>query len=253
MPVVQVYPVAADKHPHKIGHVEPVGAPNEQSAAAGIAPPQSRGFKFSTGACARAIARDKSLDITFDDKAADTDGTVLPGIPDNATLQERLQTRGRSDAIALHKQYHDPKIHRRHLPATDTSQRLHNLAEQTRVELLGSTVFEGVGRNLDAALDSRYELLLDTIRKPAVALNEMPEPRLGIDHALALYLREQLGDRPLPPAAADALSDWRQWLDSDVHKRLKPSSFDIHDQGSFAKALGNLLRSLELDDSDIGG
>ena len=240
----------ADKHPHKIGRVEPKGAGTEADSAANHPPPLSQGFKTSTGACARAIAQDTSIDITFDDKAEDTQGTVLPEIADDATLTERLETRGRSDAIALHKQYHDPITHRRFQPATDTSQQLHHLAEQTRVELLGSTVFEGVGRNLDAALNRRYQLLLDTIRKPAIALNELPEPRLGIDHALALYLREQLGNRPLPPAAADALSDWREWLSGDVDQKFKAESFDINDQGAFAKALGKLLRSLQLDDGE---
>ena len=253
----------ADKHPHTIGSVQPLGGDgggdggalggggdSDTQDTSGYPAPLSQGFRTSTGACARAIAQDTSIEITFDDQASDADGMVLPEIADDATLTERLETRGRSDAIALHKQYHDPLTHRRLQPATDTSQQLHHLAEQTRVELLGSTVFEGMGRNLDAALDSRYQLLLDTIKKPAISLNELPEPRLGIDHALALYLREKLGNRPLPPAAADALSDWRQWLSSDVDAKFNLESFDINDQGAFAKALGKLLRSLQLDDGE---
>jgi len=146
------------------------------------------GFKQSTGACARAIAKDTSIDITFDEKAEEVSGMVLPAIPDDATALERLQTRGRT---------------------TDTSQRLHAMAEQTRVELIGSNEFEGIGRNLDAALNGRYQLLLDTLAKPAIPLAENKEPRLGIDHALTLYLREKLGNRPLPPGAKEAMSDWR--------------------------------------------
>jgi len=209
-----------------------------------------KGFRRSTGACARAIASDTSIDITFDEKAEEVTGMVLPAIPDDATAKERLQTRGRSDSIALHKQYHDAATHSRYQPATDTSQRLHAMAEQTRVELLGSHDFEGIGRNLDAALDGRYELLLDTIRKPAIPLGDQGEPRLGIDHALTLYLRETLSHRPLPPSAADALSDWRDWLASDVVDKFQAANFDIHDQDSFARSLGQLLRSLDMDDGE---
>ncbi|MFK7861953.1 MAG: hypothetical protein AB8B64_24290 [Granulosicoccus sp.] len=234
--------MTADKHPHQIGEVKPKG--DELPA------PLSQGFKSSTGACARAISRDQSIDITFDEKASDVEGMVLPEIPVDATLKERLETRGRSDGIALHRQYHDPITHRRYQPSTDTSQRLYHMAEQARVELLGSTVLEGVGRNLDAALDGRYQLLLDTVRKPVIELGEASEPRLGIDHALSLYLREQLGHRPLPPAAAEVLSDWREWLESDVQAKFVRAGFDINDQASFATALGRLLRSLELDDGD---
>ena len=87
-------------------------------------------------------------------------------------LAERLQTtRAQRRYSAAHKQHHDA-AHALALSAksTETSQRLHRMAEQTRVELLGSNEFEGIGRNLDATLDARYQLLLDTIRKPAVNL-----------------------------------------------------------------------------------
>lgn len=247
--------MTADKHPHQIGQVQPLGAGHEREE--GLAAPEGTqgfgvraGFRQSTGACARAIAKDTSIEITFDEKATDVEGMVLPAIPDDATVLERLQTRGRSDAIALHKQHHDPRIHTRYQPTTDTSQRLHAMAEQTRVELLGSNQFEGIRRNLNATLDGRYRILLDTLRKPAINLDEPLEPRLGIDHALTLYLRERLGNQPLPPNAADALSDWRHWLDSDVADKFDDAGFDLGNQASFAKALGRLLRSLDLDDGD---
>ena len=222
----------------------------EAASEQALPEPLSKGFRSSTSACARAIARDRSIDITFEENASDTQTQVLPQIADDATLTERLETRGRSDAIALHRQHHDARLHQRLQPSTETSQHLHNMAEQARVELIGSTTFEGVGRNLDAALDARYRLLLDTVRKPALSLGEVPEPRLGIDHALSLYLRERLGERPLPPAAAEALSDWRQWLDSDVQDKFNSELFDVSDQSSYARALGSLLRSLNLDDGD---
>ena len=247
--------MTADKHPHRIGEVQPVGASTDP--ASGMPAPQGNGgfgvragFRQSTGACARAIAKDTSIEITFDEKADEVNGMVLPAIPDDATEIERLQTRGRSDAIALHKQHHSASTHARYQPATDTSQRLHAMAEQTRVELLGSNDFEGIGRNLDATLDGRYQLLLDTIRKPAIPLDGPTEPRLGIDHAITLYLREQLSNRPLPTSAADALSDWRDWLNTDVSEKFEQAGFDLNDQASFAQSLGKLLRSLDIDDGE---
>lgn len=257
--------MAADKgrHPHRIGEVKPIGAKDSPDNAAnpagsgntglsqGMTNGLRSGFRQSTGACARAIARDSSIELTFDDKLDEVDGNVLPAIPDDATALERLQTRGRSDAIALHKQHHDSRTHARYQPATDTSQRLHAMAEQARVELLGSNIYEGVGRNLDAALDGRYRLLLNTIAKPAISLGEAAEPRLGIDHALTLYIREQLSNRPMPEAAGEVLSDWREWLDSDVAGKFNTDDFDINSQASFAKALGQLLRSLQIDDGQL--
>ncbi len=243
---------------HRIGEVPPVGGPVSEDGSgddAVLGAPESSvgGFRQSTGACARAIAQDASIEISFDEKAEQVEGTVLPAIQDDASVLERMQTRGRSDAIALHKQYHDARTHARFQPTTDTSQRLHAMAEQVRVEVLGSEHFAGVGRNLDAALDARYQMLLDAMQSPVVqSLSEgqVKQPLMGIDHALSLYLREQLTGRSLPPAADQVLGEWREWLDSDVSEKLKLDDFDVHDQQGFAEALKHLLRSLELDSGD---
>lgn len=215
-----------------------------------LAADNGSGFRQSTGACARAIAHDSSINITFDEKAEHVEGTVLPAIADDASVHERLLTRGRSDAIALHKQYHDPRVHAQYQPNSDTSRHLHAMAEQTRVELLGSQCYDGVGRNLDAALNERYRLLLDTLAKP-LASSGTAEPKLGVEHALALYIRQQLGHRPLPDAASTALSDWQDWLNTDVAKNFDREAFNLQDQAGFAKALGRLLRSLEMDDGEL--
>ena len=285
----------------EVGADPSVGAPG---AADGPLPEGQLGdhganesVRRSTAACARAIARDASLDITFEEHAgkaaarrrgtapgkapgkargegadavaerADAAGaSVLPAVPDGAGARERMISRGRGDAIALHRQHHDARTHGRHRPKSDTSQRLHALAEQTRVELLGGRRYEGIARNLDAALDGRYGALLDAVRRegaggaggagerpdtvrPSDAAGARPSS-LGVEHALSLYLRERLSGRALPAAAAAALGDWRGWLDGDVFPRLDPAAFDIDDQAGFARALGRLLRALDLEDGE---
>ena len=243
---------------HRSGEVQPVGGSvakdrSVDEAVLGASESGLADFTQSTGACAPAIARDASIEISFDENVEQAEGTVLPAIQNDASVLERMQTRGRSDAIALHKQYHDARTHARFQPATDTSQRLHAMAEQVRVEVLGSEHFAGIGRNLDAALDARYQSLLDAMQSPVVQSltdGQVKQPLMGIDHALSLYLREQLTGRSLPPAANQVLSEWREWLDSDVSEKFKPDDFDVHDQQGFAEALKHLLRSLELDSGD---
>ena len=251
------------------------------------------GVRRSSAACARAIARDATIDITFErttgataacvarggggasparteDADEEAAGTVLPGIADDATAREREISRGRSDAIALHRQHHDAGTHSRHRPRSELSRRLHELAEQTRVEILGGRDYEGIARNLDAALDGRYGALLDAVHDGAAALATRAtaraegdatdasarsgtlSPRLGVEHALALHLRERLSGRALPSRAAEALGDWRGWLDGEVDRRFDAGAFDVTDQARFARELGRLLRALELDDGEDG-
>ncbi len=185
-------------------------------------------FRKSTAACARAIAEDTGVDADLQAVNLDV---------------ESAETRGRSDAIALHRQYHDARVHRRYRGSSDLARHLGDMAEQTRVELHGSRCLAGVRQNLDAALDARYRDLLGAIG------DDLSE--LGVEHALDLYLRERLGGRELPPHARRVLDDRRDWIESDVRECFDASRFDLADQASFAKALGALLKDLSIDDGDV--
>ena len=214
------------------------------------------GFRQSTGACARAIAQDDSVSLTFSQQAGlqgaqqvESGATSVPDVPVGATARQRTLTRGRSDAIALHHQHHDPRTHARHEPRSDTSRTLFALAEQARVELLGGAAHRGVAGNLSTALDERYRTLLDTVGHHSAALQAPRSRRLGIEHAVPLYLRERLGG-DLPPAAAEVLHEWRDWLGNELDPHLSDRNFDIDDQASFARSVGSLLRAMELDSGD---
>ena len=220
--------------------VVPDDSPAEQNRLAG--------FRQSTAACARAIAQDASINIAYDDSATDVDvdSTTLPAIPLGATVQQRMETRGRSDAIALYRQFHDNRIHNRLQPTAETSQRCHALAEQTRVELLGSAQYQGVGRNLNAALDKRYRDLYEAANSQALGDAPGGDLQLGIEHALSLYIREQISGS-IPDSAHQVLKPWQNWLDKEVKPVFDPSQFDLTDQAAFAKSFRKLLKALDVD------
>ncbi len=207
------------------------------------------------------MADDGSLDVSFSDDADEGDGPQLPALPPDASRLDKMEARGRSDAIALHRQHHDSRTHARHEPASDTSQRLFSLAEQMRVEMLGAKDFDGVAVNLDVALERRYRSLLDTIDAAPLAASTKvsgtnthggppQNTRLGIEHGAALWLRERLG-KSLPPAAAEAVAEWRDYLDAEAMPVIAEREFALDDQGAFARDVGSLLRSLDLDSGDL--
>ena len=208
-------------------------------------------FKQSTTACARAIASDPGINIEFDDKADDVDvsSATLPAFPTNASQQQRNETRGRSDSLALHRQFHDTKLHQRVQPNTDTSQRCFALAEQTRIELLGAVQYNGVANNLNAALDQRYRALNEALNHKHSNAPDNSVQRLGIEHALSLYVREKLGG-PLPPAADAALDQWRDWLGEHVEPGFENTDFALEHQANFARAFSELLRRLNIEQGD---
>lgn len=204
-------------------------------------------FRQSTGACARAISRDASVSLNFDNDATDVDvaSQALPEIPANATVAEKVFIRGRSDAIALYRQHHDPKLHSKFAYTNATSSLCFSMAEQTRVELLGAREFHGIESNLNAMLDQRYRALNDALQSLKAASN-LVEDKLGVEHAISLYLREQLGGA-LPPACTKALTDWREWLDNEVGPALKAGELPLDDQLAFADAFRDLLQQLDIE------
>ncbi len=208
-------------------------------------------FKQSTTACARAIASDPSINIEFDEQAEDVDlnAATMPAFPINASEQQRNETRGRSDALALHRQFHDSKLHQRVQPKTDTSQRCFALAEQTRIELLGAKQYDGVADNLNAALDQRYRAINDALQHKHSNAIDADSNRVGIEHALSLYVRERLGGE-LPQAASDALDGWREWLGENVDPAFEENNFTLDQQADYARAFSELLRSLKIEHGD---
>ncbi len=215
---------------------------------------EAANFKHSTGACARAIANDADFNIAFDDEAKDVDvnSASMPAIVPGATTTERNESRGRSDSIALHQQFHDNLLHTKVQPKTDTSQRCFALAEQTRIELLGGREYGGIAHNLNAALEKRYRSLNEAMRAQQALSDDSAGQRLGIEHALSLYLREQLGTT-LPPSAKSALEPWRDWLKKEVSEKFEEDTFSLSDQAQFAKAFQQLLKQLNMDAGDEQG
>jgi len=208
---------------------------------------QSTDLKQSSNACARAIAKDASVNLNFDGDATDVDvqSLALPDIPPNATPEERVRLRGRSDAIALHRQHHDPKLHSRFAYTNATSAMCFAMAEQARVEMLGAQSFDGIAANLNAVLDQRYRLLNDAIKSSRSAAG-LDEQRVGVEHALSLYLREKLGGS-IPPSGKEAISDWRDWLDTEVAPSISDGQFPLEDQQAFANAFQSLLQELDIE------
>jgi len=204
-------------------------------------------FRQSTGACARAISQDASVSLQFDGDATDVDvqSQALPDIPPNATAEEKVRIRGRSDAIALHKQHHDPALHSQYSYTNNTSAQCFAMAEQARVEMLGANEFHGIAANLNAVLNQRYRLLNDAMKSSKAAANIANE-KLGVEHALSLYLREQLSGE-LPPACNEAIRDWRDWLEKEVAPSIADGQFPLSDQKAFANAFKSLLQQLDIE------
>jgi cobaltochelatase CobT len=203
-------------------------------------------FLKSTAAAMRALAGGVDHQVSY----AGTDTHVgngdvrLPALPPRATLQQRASLRGAADGAALWLAHHDPATHRKLCPSLDGARAIFESAERARVEAIGSLDLKGVGVNLEAALNQRYE------SRQLDAPGQADEA--GIAEVVRLLLREQLTGAPPPQNLSMVMDLWKPWIESRAGDLLEQLSNTLDDQAQFAEISRRLIGALETDLGDSG-
>ena len=208
-------------------------------------------FQNATAATIKAIAANKlknreiqffgnttrlnSKQITIAKNSNDFDKTIVN------------KTRGESDEISLKLKYHDKTIHSKLKPSSDLASTIFNLAENTRIEKIGSKKFFGVKKNLQKLIEKKFETNL--IAPPG------SDDTTSFVNAMHLYLRKKISDAPIPQNSKKTMSLWEPWLEKRVGKFISELSKNVDDQELFGKNINNLLIALkselgDLDDSN---
>ncbi|HTO62636.1 MAG TPA: cobaltochelatase subunit CobT [Bradyrhizobium sp.] len=199
-------------------------------------------FKRAVTGALRAIAKRPELEVSF---ASERPG-LAPGkarLPEPArkmTRRDAAIVRGHADSIALKLACHDPRVHRKLMPANPQARGVFEAVEQARVEAIGARRMSGVAKNLTAMLDDhfhrgKYDEITDRADAP-------------LSDALAMLVRERLTGQA-PPAAAKKMVDlWRPILEDRIGARLDRLDRLVEDQTRFGDAVHDLLTALDLGD-----
>ena len=137
--------------------------------------------------------------------------------------------------------HHNPKTHRKLCPTLDGARAIFESAELARVEAIGALQLVGVGANLEAALNQRYEGQL--IEAPGSA------DEAGIAEVIRLLLREDLTGAAPPQNLSMVLDLWRPWVKSRAGDLMRELTANLEDQEKFAQLARQLIGALE---SDLG-
>ena len=146
--------------------------------------------------------------------------------------------RGEADAAALRLRYNNANTYKRQLPMGGNSAELFDLAEQARVEALGSRVLAGVASNLTEYHEARCKA------KGYHLVTEREESQIA--DAVGMLLREKLTGTPSPDAAQPLMDTWRSWLEEKAGKKLNDLKNCLHDQEEFGETIRNILEDLDL-------
>ena len=146
--------------------------------------------------------------------------------------------RGEADAAALRLRYNDRKTFNRQRPMGGNSADLFDIAEQARVEALGSRALTGVAQKLGNYHEVRsrekgYHLVTD-------------REEHQIADAVGMLLREKLTGSPVPASAQPLMEAWRSWLEEKAGRKINELKSCIHDQEQFGETIRNILEDLDL-------
>jgi len=217
-----------------------VAGPNETKARPADGPTEP--FKRAVVGCMRAIAGKPDLEVTFaaERPSLSDHKAQLPEPPRKMTVNDVAVTRGIGDSLALRLACHDPVVHRTNAPDGKTARGVYDAIEQARVEALGTRRMSGVGRNLAAMLEDRYQ------RGNYQEISEQAEAPL--EDAIALVVRERLTGE-MPPQSGQKIVDlWRDWIEERAGGDLTRLSDAVDDQKLFADTVRDLLVALDMAD-----
>jgi cobaltochelatase CobT len=199
-------------------------------------------LKKAVSGCLKAIAGREDVEITFaaDRPVLTGNSARLPEPPRRMSAEDGAILRGLSDAMALRLACHDTKLHKSMAPDGQAARAIYDAVEQARVEAIGAGRMKGVRGNLSAMLEDKYhrgnfEEITDKADAP-------------LEDAVALMVREKLAGMPVPKSAEKIVDIWRKDVEAKAGKDLKSLADAVDDQEGFARALRDLLVSLDMAD-----
>ncbi|MCI5075183.1 cobaltochelatase subunit CobT [Oricola sp.] len=209
-------------------------------------PVDTEPFKRAVTTCMRAMAGEPELEVVFaaDKPAFAGKHARLPDLPKRITRNDVMVTRGVGDSMALRTACHNPRIHAASAPDGTDARAVFDAVEQARIEAIGARRMPGVGDNIAAMIDDKFT------RANLATVSDRDDAPLS--EAVALIVREKLTGRPTPPGAAAVADAWRDWIEDKAGDDFAQLETAIDDQSSFAKAVRDMLVSMELADEMSG-
>ncbi len=163
----------------------------------------------------------------------------LPIISKELNDSELDKLRGEADKIALKIKYHDPVLHSKYLPSSDLSSQIFQLAEESRIEAVGSKNLIGIKKNLQ-------NLVLEKFKETILPIPGS-EDKEALVNALHLVIREKITGSKSPSNTSVSLEKWRPWINNKIGNLLNHLAENTDNQEVFAKYTKELLSALHAD------
>ena len=200
-------------------------------------------FQNATASTLKAISgnmiEEREIKFSGSTSYLSTKEVRLPIISKELDGAELFKLRGEADKIALKIKYHDPVLHNKYLPSSDLSSQIFQLAEESRIEAIGSKNLLGIKKNLQDLVVEKF--------KETILPVPGGEDKEALVNALHLVIREKITGSNSPPNTSVSLEKWRPWINNKIGNLLNQLAENTTNQEIFAKYTKELLSALHAD------
>tara|TARA_B100000579_G_scaffold231272_1_gene189497 strand:+ start:2525 stop:4357 length:1833 start_codon:yes stop_codon:yes gene_type:complete len=194
-------------------------------------------IKKAISSTVKAIAEDKDLEVVFEDNQFSSDNKiVLPKIESEDDISLLSEIRGNADNQALMHRYHDKDLFNKFAPNGSKNKEIYETLENTRIQMIGSSLMRGVKSNLYALYEKKC--------KDSDLQNISDQSDISIENGIDLYFRSQVNSELVPKNAAKAVSLWTKWLQKKIGNPTEELVKSMHDQKLFAEKVNKLIADL---------
>ncbi len=195
-------------------------------------------FKKALAEATKTMADDPEMTVTYsvDPSGMTKDGVRLPQVSRRMTRDEVLLARGTADALALRRRHHDEGLAAKYAPAGTLARDIYEAMEVARAEALGARAMPGTAVNIAHKLGHEAE------RKGYGQITSPADAPLPV--AAGYLVRHLATGVPLPPAAANVMNLWRDFIEQQAGGTLEGLAGALDDQAAFARLARQVIADL---------
>ena len=198
-------------------------------------------FQNATASTLKAISgnfeNEREIKFSGNSSYLSTKEIRLPQILKELDSQQLSKLRGEADKIALKIKYHDSALFNKQVPSSELSSQIFKLAEDARIEAVGSKNFTGIRNNLQNLINEQY--------KQTILPIPGGDDKEALVNALHLVIREKITGSNSPQNTSISLEKWRPWINSKIGNLLNQLQENTYNQEKFAAKTKELLSALQ--------
>ena len=195
-------------------------------------------FKKALAEATKTLADEPELSVSFtvDPSGVTKDAMRLPQVTRRMTRDEVLLARGTADAYAMKLRYHNEATHAKYAPASGMAREIYEAMETARCEVVGARDMPGTAGNIDAKIES------DAMRAGFDQITTAADAPLAT--AAGYLMRHLATGRDMPPAAANVMNLWRDFIEGQAGDHLDNLGDKLADQQEFARFTRQIIEDL---------